>query len=35
MLDVEGKAGRHPYKYPNDDFVQAGSISQSHDVDGP
>jgi catalase len=26
MFDVAGKAGRHPYTHPNDDFVQAGTL---------
>ena len=25
-FDVHGKADRHPYSYPNDDFVQAGNL---------
>lgn len=26
MFDVEGKAGRHQFRHPNDDFVQAGTL---------
>ncbi len=25
-FEVTGSAGRHPYKFPNDDFVQAGNL---------
>ncbi|MDF1591956.1 MAG: catalase [Desulfobacterales bacterium] len=25
-FDLSGKAGRHPFKHPNDDFVQAGNL---------
>jgi catalase len=25
-FEVAGKAGRHPYTHPNDDFVQAGNL---------
>lgn len=26
LFEVSGKAGRHPYTHPNDDFVQAGNL---------
>jgi catalase len=26
LFEVSGKAGRYPYAYPNDDFVQAGTL---------
>ncbi len=32
-FEVSGKAGRHPYAHPNDDFVQAGNLYRNAMID--
>lgn len=35
LIELSGKAGRHPFGHPNDDFVQAGNLFRKvmYDVD--